>query len=107
MIKDQYGYIPLIEDFLNKKISAKEFDDKFFEKVGSEEEPFIEGNDLDDLIDELCYYVDAYVDDETLAGGEDLEPFERTGEDLDEPQLRAEVTRIYNEIQKLKKPASF
>ena len=102
MIKDLHGYIPLIKDFLERKISAKEFDDKFFEKIGSEDEPFIEENNFEDLIDELCYYVDAYVDDETLEGGEDFEPIEREGDDLDEPQLRAEVTRIYNEILKLK-----
>ncbi len=101
MIKDTQGYIPLIESFLEKKIPANQFDRAFFKMVGEDQEPFIEENDLDDLIDELCYYVDAYVDDETLKGGEDLEPFERGEKDLDEPQLRTEVARIYLKIKEL------
>jgi len=104
MIKDPQGYIDLIEAFLEKKITAKRFDENFFEKLGSDKHSYSEDKEevFASLIDELCYYVDSYVDDETLAGGEDLEPFERDDEDLDEPQLRAEVTRIYNKIQSLK-----
>ncbi len=101
MIKDPNEFIPLIEDFLEKKISAKGFDTIFFEKIGNDIESFEGNDDYFHLIDELCYYVDAYVDDETLAGGEDLEPFERGEKDLDEPQLRTEVARIYLKIKEL------
>ena len=96
MIKDIYGYLPLIEDFLEEKIPAREFDDKFFEKIGQDEYMYPgEEEVFSDLIDELCYFVDGYTEVEELIG---------TEEDyyIDENRLRQEVTRIYKEIQKLK-----
>lgn len=103
MITDPYNYIGLIEEFLKGKIPAKEFDDRFFETIGNDRYQYSKNGEeaFFNLIDELCYFVDDYVDDEVFSY-EDAALFEREEGDLDEDQLRAEVTRIYKEIQKLK-----
>lgn len=101
MINDPYNYIGLIEEFLNKSITAKEFETRFFDTIREEKEPYVEGDAFAGLIDELFYYVEDYVDDEVLAYEEGALS-EREEGDLDESQLRKEVTRIYKDIQRLK-----
>ncbi|MCI5060223.1 MAG: hypothetical protein MRY79_04035 [Alphaproteobacteria bacterium] len=108
MIDDPHDYIPLIEGFLEKKIPPKDFQLKFFEKIGTDRYLYKNNEDYFELIDSLCYYVDAYVDEDVFTRidgrlfdieGEPVEPDEH---DLDEDQLREVVTKIYNEIKALK-----
>lgn len=92
-MKNLYGYDLLIEDFLNKKISAKEFRTSYFDKFKNEKN-FLDDNFFDTL-DWLFAEADGYTtNQELLAKKPDFY--------IDEEQLRESAAKTLQEIRALK-----
>lgn len=91
MRQELYDYEKIVESFVNKNISVKEFDEKFNERYAIEKN---NSDELFQLLDEIFYFIDAYTEVEELIG---------TEEDyyIDEERLRIEATRLLKEIREL------
>jgi hypothetical protein len=88
-----YDYASLIEKFLNREISVKEFERTYLDVYLADEVPISE--ELFDTLDWLFAEVDAYTD-------LPLEPDDDPADHLNEDQLRKSAAKTLAELEEFK-----
>ena len=93
MINNFYDYKGLIKRFLDREISANDFEQTYLNTLKSEWNDM--SGELHDILEFLFFEVDAYVDDPDLLN-------DGSGHYIDEIRLRESAAKTLQKLQVLK-----